>query len=184
MRMIPSGLKKEMRARHRTLVKEAGRYITIYGQDLKEDCPNCHHDHTGASVNKFNSAFVTPVVIFDTTYSPEPFTRGRCPICEGAGHIAQEDTHRIKTLVLWNPAGVADSKGAFDTTPAGLEGTNVVRIKAAKCYYDIIRDCTKAVIDDVDCSLALPPVLRTSGEIDVMTTAYFVATEVGHNVRG
>jgi hypothetical protein len=75
------------------------------------------------------------------------------------------------------------SRGEMIETPGGLEGKNVCRIKADKCYYDIIRDSTYAVIDGVKCELHLPPVLRHVGMVDVMVTAFFVAVEVGHSVR-
>ena len=184
MGFIPKGLEKEMRKMFTTLVKEAGKYITIFGAPEKSGCPNCYQDNTGISVNTFNSSFVVPTVIFGVTYSPISFTRGRCPVCEGTGSLTYADSYKVKALVLWNPASVSGSKGELNTTPAGLEGSNVVRIKADRCYYERLRDCTKATIDGVECSLALPPTIRFVGKEDVLVTVYFIATEVGHNVRG
>ena len=73
--------------------------------------------------------------------------------------------------------------GEMVFTPGGLEGKNVARKKADKCYYDIIRDSIYAYINGVKCELYLPPALRHVGEVDIMTTAFFVAVEVGHDVR-
>jgi hypothetical protein len=143
---------------------------------------NCHQDSTGASVNKFNTSFVTPVVIFGVTYSPQSFTRGRCPVCYGEGHLEYESTTIIHAITHWNPQSVM-SHGEMEATPAGLEGKNAVRVKAAKCYYNIMRDSEKAVIDGIECVLHLPPVLRSVGTKDVMAIAYYVATEVGSSVR-
>ena len=184
MGFIPKDLHKEMKVMYSTLVKESGKYITIFGAPEKIGCPNCYQDHTGNSTGVFNSSFVTPIVIFGETYSPISFTLGRCPVCEGTGSLTYADSSKIKALVLWNPAGVSDSRGSLNTTPAGLEGSNVVRVKADKCYYNRLRDCTKATIGGVECSLALPPTIRFVGKEDVLVTAYFIATEVGHNVRG
>jgi len=184
MGMIPPGLKKEIRTRFLDLVSELKKPIVVFGQPYKEDCPNCLHDHNGESINQFDSSFAAPVVIFGSTVSPISFTRGRCPVCHGRGRLESPNISNIYGLVLWNPPSVDPSKGSMVATPAGLEGKNVVRIKVEKCYYDVIRDCTKIVLDGVDCVLAIPPVLRGTGEIDDMVTAYLFPSAVGSSVRG
>lgn len=183
MPMIPTGLKNEIRSKFTELRKELSKNICVYATPTRVDCPNCLHDHTGVSINKYDTGFVSPVVIFGHTINPSPFTRGRCPVCSGGGKLESENKSTIKVLIRWNPPGVG-SRGELEKTPGGIEGYNVVLVKAAKCHYEILRDCTKALIDGVECTLFLPPVIRGVGEVDVVAEAYFVATQVGRSTRG
>jgi len=182
MGMIPSGLGKEVLARFNELKDDVKKPITIYTEPQKEDCPNCYHDSTGLSTNHFNSSFVSDVQIFGTTYSPQPFTRGRCPVCAGSGYIEFETSTIIHAIVRWNPPAEME-RGDMVAMPAGLEGKNVCRIKAAKCYYGVVRDSVKAVINGVEGVLYLPPAIRSIADVDVLFTAFFVASEIGNSVR-
>lgn len=180
--MIPSGLKNEIRNRFKTIRQEAHRTIFILSEPEKEDCPNCLSDHTGASINTFDSSFVSPVVIFGETISPTSFNRGKCPICSGTGYLEQESKTGIQALVRWNPTA-EDSRGVLAGTEAGREGYNVVQVKADECYYTTLKNAKKAVIDGIECEVLLPPVYRTVGYVDITIVAYFVSVEVGHGVR-
>lgn len=180
MSLTPPGLKNEIRAKFGELIRENSKSICVYSPSLTEGCPNCIEDHTGASTNVYDSGFIAPVTIFDRVITPTPFTRGRCPVCLGKGVLEQEVKSTIKVLVRWNPM----SKGTMEKTPGGIEGANVVLIKASKCHYDLIRDCIKAVVDGVECTLYLPPTIRSEGSVDMAVIAYLVATEVGSSTRG
>jgi len=182
MALIPSGLKNEIRFKFAEIRNEVSRPIFVYSAPQKADCPNCITDHTGASTGIFDVSFVAPVVIFGQTISPQSFSRIRCPVCKGVGILEHEVSTPIKAIVRWNPPSEM-SNGEMIATPAGLEGKNVARIKASKCYYGTIRDSTKIVVDGVVCKLHLPPVLRGVGMTDVMAIAYLVAVEVGPSVR-
>jgi len=182
MGKLPSGLKKEIRARFKQLKYDTKKPITIYSAPQTQDCPNCLSDHTGASVGIFDTTFVAPVEIFGEMITPQSFGRTRCPVCKNKGYLEYEASSIIYVIIHWNPPAEM-SRGEMQQTPGGLEGKNVARVKADKCYYGLIRDCVYAEIDGIKCELHLPPVLRHVGEVDVMTTAFFVAVEVGHNVR-
>lgn len=183
MGLLPPNLNKEIKNCFSTILKEIKKRIIIYSPPQKEDCPNCISDHTGASVDKYDSSFTSPIVIFGTTYTPTPFTRGKCPICRGKGHIEYSSTTGISALVRWNPPG-ALSDGDMSFTPAGIEGRNVASVRADRCYYELLRDCVKATIDGVDCELYLPPALRSVGTTNIMAIAYFVSVKPGFSVKG
>ena len=182
MGIIPSGLKKEIHKKFTQIKNEVGKSILIYTEPLKEDCPNCLGDHTGASTNQFDSSFVAPVEIFGEIITPQSFSRIRCPVCHGVGYLESEVSTYVKAIVRWNPPSEMVG-GVLEPTPAGVEGKNAVRIKTDRCYYNIIRDSVKAVIDGVDCVLYLPPSIRRVGSEDIMVVAYFVSSDVGHSTR-
>lgn len=182
MPLVPSGLRNEIKSRFTEIRGELGKYITVYSPPNTAACPNCFRDHTGASNNQYNTSFVVPVVIFGRTINPHSFTRGRCPVCFGKGYMEQDNKTVIKVVYRWNPQGLAPN-GDMEKTSGGVEGFNVAFVRASRCYYELLRDCKKAVIDGVDCTLIRPPVLRSVGDKEVLAEAFFVSTDVGHSVK-
>lgn len=183
MKLFPPNLNKQIKNVYEEAIKEAGQPICLYLTPNKQDCPNCISNPDGSSLNRYDSSFVAPTEIFGETISPIPFTRGRCRVCRGKGYLEQEVIKRLIAIVRWNPSGAGDSSGDLDYTPAGIEGFNNVLVKAHKCYYDNLRDCEKAVIDGVDCSLLVPPVLRGKGTTDVVAIAFFTSIGPGHSTN-
>jgi len=182
MGYVPNNLPREIKNVFNSIRKELSRKLYLKLEPNKEDCPNCLTSATGDSLDKFDSSFVTPVEIFGNIISPSSFSRGRCPVCYGKGYLEQENIVCIRGLVLWNPIG-EDSRGDLQRTPVGIEGYNIVQVKADKCYYESLRDCVGAVIDGVDCELQVPPTLRNVGPVEITAVAYFITTDVGHTVR-
>lgn len=178
MKLFPGALKNNITNIFNSSLNEVGKYITIYGEPDKTDCPNCLSDNTGKSTGVFDSSFVAPVEIYGETYTPQSFNRGRCPVCFGEGYLTQDQSTGIKALIKWNP-----NDGETENTPGGLEGQNIVLVKTAKCYYEIIRDCKKAEVDGVECILERPPVYGSVGDGDVMVIAYFITKKEGNDVR-
>ncbi|MCK5018675.1 MAG: hypothetical protein KAS32_16560 [Candidatus Peribacteraceae bacterium] len=182
MGIIPRNLSKEIRFKFKQLKTELQKPITIYTTPQKQDCPNCLSGYSGEGTGTFDSTFTSPVEIFGEVISPQFFSRIRCPVCKNKGYLEYEASSVIQVIIHWNPPAEM-SQGEMIQGSFGLEGKNVVRIKADKCYYNIIRDCEYVEIDGIKCELHLPPTIRHIGKIDVMVTAYFVAIEVGHDVR-
>lgn len=177
--IVTNAIRKIYRDLIKDVVKDLGESIYVYGAPEEEDCPNCLFDlSTGLSKNVFDSSFVTPVILFGETINPTSFSRGRCPICKGKGKLYNRTPSNIRALVKWR---VEDSD--MEQTPAGAEGSNLVRIKARKSSYVRIRDCEYAVIDGVRCELVKPPVFRGLGKQDELVVAYFQAVGVGHSVK-
>lgn len=180
MGLIPKNLAKEIKKKYSTINKEAGETVCLYLNPDKEDCPNCiTNSQGGTSLGIFDTSFVAPVEIFGTIYEPTQFNRGRCPVCYGSGSIEQEVKKQITCVVRWNPT----NDGDMEITQAGKEGLNIVSIKAPKCFYGNIRDCIKASISGIDCTLLNPPVLRHVGLTDITTVAYFVSIDPGHSTN-
>jgi len=161
------------------VVKDLGESVLVYGAPDSEDCPNCLRDLvTGTSKGVFDSTFVVSVVIFDVTITPQAFTRGRCPVCKGDGFLFSRTATIVRALVKWNP-----QDGELENTPAGVEGQNIVRIKARSSNYAVIRDNEYVTIDGVKCELVKPPVYRGLGAQDELVVAFFKAVQVGKNVK-
>jgi hypothetical protein len=179
MGLIPSGLGREIRDKFGIIKKEVYKSVIIHLETSSVDCPNCLRDASGASLNKFDVTFITPITIYDIIRIPTFFTRGRCPICSGKGVLEKENLRTLFSIIKWNPT----NDGAMEKTPAGIEGFNVVSVKTDKCNLTVLKNAKKAIIDGVECVLLLPPVIRSVGQVDIMAVAYFVISEVGINTR-
>ena len=186
MALVPPGLKKEVRRKHREIFNELARNITVISKpsvEEKTDCPNCFSS-AGVSTNVFDSSFVSPVVIFGDTISPISFSRGLCPVCYGVGYLKNDNilSKCIDALVRWDPSG-NDGRETIGVTQAGLEGSSVVRIEVKECHFDDVRDAEHFLVDGIKCSLIKPPVFRHLEKIDVTVVAYLMSVEVGHSSR-
>ena len=183
--MIPPNLSKEIRNKYREVRKDACRVVYIITEPETADCPNCISTSTGSSTGVKDPSFAegATTVIFGQVITGTADFRGRCPICYGKGFLENESRTGIKAIVRWNPTDV-NSRGDLVKTEGGIEGLNVVQVKADKCYYSTLRDAKKAIIDGIECSVLLPPVFRYIGNVDITVIAYFVSEEVGHGVRG
>ena len=161
------------------VIKDLGESVLLYYDPDIADCPNCHYDRvTKKSKNVFDSSFIAPVTIFGTLISPQPFTRGRCPVCTGEGKLYSYTPITVQGLVKWQP-----NDSEMERTVAGDEGYNIVRVKARKTYYEKIRDCKYAIIDGTKCEIIRPPIFRGLGKQDEVIVAYFEAVETGKSVK-
>lgn len=178
-KIVTNAIRKTYKDLIKQVIADLGESIFVYGPPEEEDCPNCLSDLvTGESKNIYDSSFTTPVTIFGQTVSPQPFNRGRCPICKGVGKLKDYSPVTVRALVKWRV-----ENGDMENTPVGIEGQNLVRIKARSTYYDTIRDAEYVIIDGVRCELYQPPVFRGLGQQDEMVVAFFKAVEPGHSVK-
>lgn len=169
---IQRQIKKISKKIHSNLLRD----IIVYGNPTTYNCPNCYFDsNTGKSSGVYNTSFTTPVVINGETISPQHFSRGRCPICHGKGEIEVENRNLVRCYIMWDPSG--DLKN----TVVGIEGSNVVLVKANECYYSTLRDCIYAEIDGIRCELVRPPVIRKVGYSDLNVVTYFKSAEEGYS---
>lgn len=186
MPLMPSGLKKEVFRKHREIFSEMSRTITIISRPESYetvDCPNCLSSG-GTSTGVYDSSFSSPTTIFGNVITPTPFTRSRCPVCLGEGFLRNEIilSKCIEALVRWNPAG-NDGRETLVSTPAGFEGSDVVRVEVAKCHFSLLRDSEHVLIDGIKCTLIRPPVFRHLSDVDITVAAFLMSVEVGHSSR-
>jgi len=178
-KIVTNAIRKTYKNLIKSVVKDLGETILVYGAPEKTMCPNCFQDLvTGKSKNVFRDTFITPVVIYGVTINPQAFTRGRCPVCKGEGYLTYVVPTIVKALVKWNP-----KDGELSRTPVGIEGSNIVRIKARRSYYEAIRDSVYATIDGVRCVLSSPPVYRGLGAQDELVVAFFQSVSPGFSVK-
>ena len=180
--MFSKRIQNQIKNMSKKIYNDTLRDIIVYGPPVEYDCPNCHYNpSTSTSTGKYDTSFVTPVVVNGTTINPKSFTRGRCPVCRGKGKIEFDNKKLVRGYVRWDPP--SDSKGEFDALPIGTEGHNIVMFRTDPCYYEFIRDSIYSEIDGVRCELYRPPSVRKIGREDLFVLAFFSSSEEGSSTR-
>jgi len=162
----------------RSIIKGLSKKVTIYKQPIKSECPNCYFDKftnrssskckwTAAQAQAKQSALGTDAVV---RYSYFKF--GRCPVCRGLGYL---ETHRrtwANCLVTWNPP---ERRGGNEMiyTPAGTEGSTIVRLKTDPKYYNDFKNCDKLIVDGIECKVSRPPFMRGLGNQTLLIVIAF-----------
>lgn len=178
-KIVDRGIRKIYSETIKQVISDLHKVITAELEPQKIDCPNCIYD----TVNKkssgvHDSTFVSSTTIFGETITPQPFTRGRCPVCFGEGELTVANTKSIKALVRWNP------NEDLEVSPAGLEGKPLVRIKAERKHYDTITQALSFTVDGVKCERIQPVNIRGLGKQEELVVAYLLAVEPGSDVKG
>lgn len=162
------------------VMKDLGKPVLVYPASDKEDCPNCVYDaFNKRSSGKFDSTFTVAVTIFGAEINPQEFTRGRCPVCFGAGYLEQSVVRNIKALVRWNPT----PSTPFEVIPVGREGSAIVRIKVLWADYTTVKTGVYCLVDGVRCENISPPSIRGLGTQEELAIFYFQEVEVGGDVK-
>jgi len=162
----------------RNVVKGLSRKVMIYKQPIKSECPNCYFDKftnrssgkckwTPAEAETKQNALGT-----DAALRYAYFRFGRCPVCRGLGYLETQRRTWADCLVTWNPP---ERRGGNEMiyTPAGTEGSTVVRLKTDPKYYNDFKNCTKIVVDGIECKISRPPVLRGLGNQTLLIVVAF-----------
>lgn len=141
---------------------------------------NCIYDHINKrSSGKFDSSFTSSVEIFGNTITPISFSRSRCPVCFGAGHLENQRRRNVKALVKWNPTTAED----LEILPVGREGKAVVRIKILRTDFDLLKEAIYFEVDGVRCELIRPPTIRGLGTQEELVVAYLMEVEPGSEIK-
>jgi hypothetical protein len=165
---ISRKVKETFRKSMRNVIDGLSRKVLVYKQPLKSECPNCFYDKfTDSSTGKCKySAAEAPLKQAEweaqgnNTLRYRYFSKGRCPVCKGQGYIEVARKTWIDALVIWDPSTQGN---AMTYTPAGTEGSTVVQLKTDPKYFDTIKNCSRIVVDGVECKISRPPILRGLG---------------------
>ena len=104
----------------------------IYGVTLYDDCPNCVFDPIGnKSANRYQ------------TGGPAPFTVGQCPLCAGAGKIANEQTETICLAPIYDYKSWIPGITSNVQSPYGFVQT----LSMFDDTYDTIRQVKEIILD-------------------------------------
>ena len=175
-KIVTPAIRKTYKDLIKQVVEDIHKPIIVALPPVKADCPNCKFDSINkTSSGQFDSAFITPVVIFGKTINPISFNRGRCPVCFGKGYLEQAVTRNVKALVKWNPQGGED----IETLPVGREGKAVVRIKTLRSDFELVVTADHFLIDGVKCELIQPPTIRGLGTQEELVVAFLQEVEPG-----
>jgi hypothetical protein len=162
----------------RNVIDGLSRKVLIYKQPLKSECPNCFYDKfTDSSTGKCKySAAEAPLKQAEweaqenETLRYKYFLKGRCPVCKGQGYIEVARKTWIDALVIWDPS---TQSNAMTYTPAGTEGSTVVQLKTDPKYFDTIKNCSRIVVDGIECKISRPPILRGLGTQAILIITAF-----------
>lgn len=187
--------KRRFKEAIRDVVDGLSRKVTIYKPPIMSECPNCYFDKmtnrsTGKCKWRNNPAYPAAEDPYNpstqkkqadweaagnTTTRYKWFKFGRCPICLGKGYLETQRRTWAKCIVNWNPS---ERRGGnlITYTPAGTEGSTVVRLKCDPKYYDEFKNSTKLIVDGIECKLSRPPTLRGLGN-QALLIVYAFTTE-------
>jgi len=164
----------------RDVVKGLSRKILIYKHPLKAECPNCFFDKlTNRSTGKCKWTTTEAqakqaewVAAGNTSVRYKYFKFGRCPVCKGLGYLETIRKKWAEALITWSPRERAFGNEMI-YTPAGTEGSTIVRLKTHPKYYNDFKDSDKIFVDEVECKLSRPPILRGLGTQAVLIVTAF-----------
>lgn len=167
--------KRKFRKGIRDVIKGFSRKVLVYKQPSKNECPNCYYDKmTDSSTGKCKWTPVQAIqkqseweAAGNTTTKYKYFLRGRCPVCKGRGYITTVREEWTDCLVTWSPDNALYGN-EITYTPAGSEGSTIVRLKAHPHDYDLFKNCEKMFIDGIECKLSRPPIMRGLGNQSVL----------------
>ena len=169
----------------RDVVKGLSRKVEVYKQPLLLECPNCYYDKmTSKSTGKckwlvseiegkVNEWLAENVGKIAAEAPYKWFRVGRCPVCRGEGYREIKRKVWVDCLVIWSPSSRNDNQTVY--TPAGTEGSTVIKLKTDPKHYELFKNCKRVYVDNVECKLSKPPILRGLGNqalliIDLFTT--------------
>ena len=182
------GIKTKRRFKEsiRDVIKGMSRKVKVYKQPIISECPNCYYDKTtGKSTGKCKWTLDEAEQKQAEYVSENPtstvirykwFRVGRCPVCKGKGVLETLRKKWIHCLVIWNPQNRYNNE--IIHTPAGLEGATLVQLKTDPRNFDLFLNCTKVVIDGIECKISRPPVLRGLGNQSVLIVTGFTSDKI------
>lgn len=171
--------KDRFRKSIRDVINGLSRKVLVYKQPIKFECDNCYFDKlTSRSTGKCKWTLEEAEEKQREYETTRPgvlrykwFRVGRCPVCKGDGFLRVERKVWTNCLVIWEYGNKANNDMTF--TPAGTEGSTIVQLKTDPKYYDLFKNCTKIVIDGVECKMSKPPILRGLGNQSVLIITAF-----------
>lgn len=154
------------------LIKGLSRKVIVYRQSAKSECPNCYFDKMTSRSSGKCKWTVAEVEAKNDSTKYKWFKFGRCPICHGQGYLETQRKSYVSCLISWNPS---DRRGGstLTFTPAGSEGSVVVRLKTDPKYFDTFKNCSKIVVDNLECKLSQVPIMRGLGNESVLIVVAF-----------
>jgi hypothetical protein len=171
--------KERFRKSIRDVIDGLSRKVLVYKQPIKYECDNCYFDKLTAKSTGKCKWTVEEAENKQREYeSTNPsvlrykwFRVGRCPVCKGDGFLRIERKVWVDCLVTWDYGSRFGNDITY--TPAGTEGSTIVQLKTNPRNYELFKNCTKMVIDGVECKLSKPPVLRGLGNQAVLIITAF-----------
>jgi len=177
-------ISKKVKEKHqkaiRNVIKGLSRKVEVYKQPQKSECPNCYFDKfSHASTGKCKYTPAQAIIkqqewedAGNLTVRYKYFLKGRCPICNGKGFLEVLRKTWIDALVIWDPSarGFGNS---LTYTPAGTEGSTIINLKTHPKYFDLLKNCTKIIVDGIECKISKPPLLRGLGTQAILIISAF-----------
>lgn len=165
----------------RNVVRGLSRKVAVYKPPIKNECPNCYFDKmTGRSTGKckFDSLYEADQRQTEwendgnTSVMYKYFIRGRCPVCNGLGFREVQRKVWVECLVTWDPEA-RNFGNQMVYTPAGTEGSTIVRLKTHTKHFNLFKNCDRLLVDGIECRIARPPVMHGLGNQSLLIITAF-----------
>lgn len=171
--------KDRYKKRIQSFIKGLSRKVLVYMPSRKSECPNCNFDkfvNRSTGTCKWTLIETTQkqalwVAAGNTSIRYKYFLRGRCPVCIGKGYLEVLRKKWIDCLITWDPQNRYGN--TMNYTPAGSEGSTLVALKTDPNFFDLFKNCSKIIVDGVECRLSSPPLLRGLGNQTILTIMAF-----------
>lgn len=179
---ISTFTKKKFTNSIRSVISDLSRPVEVFKKPATFECFNCFYDKlTKSSTNtcrwtlaealQKQSDYVSGGGI-GTRY--KYFSHGRCPICKGKGFLETIRKVWVNCKVNWDP----ESEGTLINDTVGVSGNLVVELKADPKYLTLFRDCVSLRVDNIECKLAKPPMIRGMGESSLLVLLAFAIDNI------
>jgi hypothetical protein len=178
-------INKSTKAKYQRRIRDAvidglGRSVTVYRQPIKNECPNCFYDKLTDTSTGTCSWTYSETLAKQAEYEAgggislryKYFIKGRCPVCSGRGYLEVHRRKVIKAKVTFDPRAQGYGNSTVYTA-AGTEGSTLVELKTHPKYLDTFKNCISVHVDNIECKLSTPPIIRGLGNQALLVVRVF-----------
>lgn len=177
-RRISRRVKANYQKAIRNVIEGLSRPVEVYKQPVKHECPNCYYNKLDMKSTNECKWTLSESIQKQQEYEASGgigikykfFVKGRCPVCKGKGYLETMRKVWVDCKITWSPGS---SNNSIVYTSAGAEGSTLLELKTHPRNFNLFKNCSRLVVDGVECKLSEAPILRGLGNQAVMVVKAF-----------